>query len=162
MGGHSLATKHCTRCKEEKSASEFYPDQSKKDGLSTYCRACSKVDSRRRYHSGAALSSVLSQAKIRAVKQGLPFDLSVESVPPVPTHCPALGVELKRGGLKEKDNSPSLDRIIPEKGYVPGNVIWVSQLANQIKTNATPEQIIRVGTFYQQLIGGSDDTSRSP
>ncbi len=49
-------------------------------------------------------------------------------------------------------SSPSLDRIIPEKGYVKGNVIVVSNKANVIKNNATPEEIIAVGEFYKKLL----------
>ena len=44
------------------------------------------------------------------------------------------------------------DRIIPELGYVEGNLVIVSDLANRIKTNATPEQIIKVGEFYKKLL----------
>jgi hypothetical protein len=39
------------------------------------------------------------------------------------------------------DNSPSLDRIVPEKGYVAGNIRVISQRANRIKSNATVEEL---------------------
>ena len=47
--------------------------------------------------------------------------------------------------------SPSVDRIDPSGGYVRGNVIWISWLANCIKSSATPKQIVAVGEFYKQL-----------
>ena len=36
-------------------------------------------------------------------------------------------------------------------GYIPSNVIVVSVLANSIKSSATPEQILKVGEFYNKL-----------
>jgi hypothetical protein len=45
-----------------------------------------------------------------------------------------------------------MDRIDNSRGYVKGNVIIVSQLANRIKTSATPDQIITVGQFYKNLV----------
>ncbi len=72
-----------------------------------------------------------------------------------PTHCPALGIELDYAhGHKDgrpQDNSPSLDRIDNTRGYVKGNVVVVSGLANRIKTSATVEQIARVAAFYASL-----------
>ena len=38
--------------------------------------------------------------------------------------------------------SASVDRIIPELGYVKGNIRVISLLANQIKWNVTKEQLL--------------------
>lgn len=37
-----MATKICSKCKEEKDVSEFYKDKKKKDGLTCWCKICSK------------------------------------------------------------------------------------------------------------------------
>ena len=38
-----------------------------------------------------------------------------------------------------KEDSPSIDRIVPEKGYVKGNVRWVSDICNTLKSNRNIE-----------------------
>jgi hypothetical protein len=40
-----------------------------------------------------------------------------------------------------RDNTSSLDKIIPELGYVKGNVQWLSQKANTMKSNATRTEL---------------------
>lgn len=89
-----------------------------------------------------------------ARRKGIEFDLVFEEVV-WPTHCPALGIELDYSyGYKRGTpyNSPSFDRIDPTKGYIRGNTIIVSHLANSIKTNATVDELERVASFYRQLI----------
>ena len=87
---------------------------------------------------------MVRNARRRALKSGVPFMLEREDIS-VPDRCPALGVPFT------PENPPSLDRIIPEMGYVPGNVIVVSLRANNIKTNATPSEIAAVAAFYHDL-----------
>ena len=38
-----------------------------------------------------------------------------------------------------------------ELGYVKGNVQWVSKLANNIMSSATPDQVIQVGNYFKQI-----------
>jgi hypothetical protein len=89
-------------------------------------------------------------AKARATKFNLPFALTQDMLV-VPVVCPILGIPLAHGVKKFTDNSPSLDRIKPEKGYVTGNVQVISMLANRIKTNATTEQIRKVADYLEGL-----------
>ena len=96
-------------------------------------------------------------ARTRSKKSGVPFSITpayLVSIFPVDGKCPALGIPLKWGvgcGPGGNFDSPALDRIVPELGYVEGNVIWVCHLANTIKTSATAEQIAAVGRFYLNL-----------
>lgn len=92
---------------------------------------------------------LLSNAKARAVAQGVPCTISLEDII-VPECCPALGIPLAVQS-KTSDNSPSLDNIVPALGYVPGNIVVVSHLANRIKSNATPDQLLAVAHFYKEL-----------
>jgi hypothetical protein len=91
-------------------------------------------------------------AKRRALKKRVPFDLSIDHLAdifPKDGVCPALGLPMVWGD-QDRHTSPSLDRIVPEKGYVVGNVRWLSQLANQIKTNATTAEICAVADFLRK------------
>ena len=95
-----------------------------------------------------------SKLKIKSRKNKILYDLDgkyLQSIYPEDGKCPALNVEMKAGYDSDWRLSPSVDRIDPSGGYVRGNVIWVSWLANCIKTSATPKQIITVGEFYKQL-----------
>lgn len=79
--------------------------------------------------------------KARAVSKGLDFNLDIEDVIGV-TICPVLGIALQRSKGKPAWNSPSLDRKDNTKGYIKGNVEVMSYLANSMKRDATPEQLI--------------------
>ena len=57
-----------------------------------------------------------------------------------PSHCPILGVELTHLG-GGRWNSPSIDKVVPELGYVKGNVRIISNLANTMKSDASKEQL---------------------
>lgn len=58
-----------------------------------------------------------------------------------PTKCPVFGKRLVYGKGKHHDMSPSVDKIIPSKGYVKGNIQVISYLANRMKNNASPQQL---------------------
>jgi hypothetical protein len=45
-------------------------------------------------------------------------------------------------------HSPSLDRRVPELGYVKGNVEVISMKANAIKSYAAPEEIMLVARYF--------------
>ena len=65
-----------------------------------------------------------------------------------PKVCPVLGIKLDWGMNGLNGNCPSLDRIDSTKGYIPGNIIIMSNLANAMKSNATPEQLNQFCRYY--------------
>lgn len=96
---------------------------------------------------------MLSMAKNRAKAIGVPFTITLEDIC-IPQTCPILGVPLVRGLADGMQNSPSLDRIIPELGYVPGNICVISHRANRIKTDATPDELRRVADYVCNALAG--------
>lgn len=65
--------------------------------------------------------------------------------------CPALPhMKLQYGG-KFCDASATVDRINPTLGYVPGNIVILSKLANTVKSNATASEIRQVADFVARI-----------
>ena len=93
-------------------------------------------------------------SKVRAKQKNLPFNLSTEylkEIWPEDNKCPALGITMKKGDFCVTDHSPTLDRIIPELGYIKGNVQVVSALANRIMSDATVNQVMAVAKHYEKI-----------
>lgn len=102
---------------------------------------------------------LLSSALQRARKQRLGCTLTTQDIV-IPERCPVLGMPLRRNRGQSGDDSPTLDRIDPRRGYVPGNVQVISHLANRIKSNGTAAQVMAVGEWMlvqANLIHGTDE-----
>lgn len=100
---------------------------------------------------------ILRAARQRAKLRGLPFSLTIEDLPStLPETCPVLGIAIYSnvGGRSTKPHSPSLDRIVPTLGYVKGNVRIISHRANELKSNATVDEL-RLILKDAELIAGA-------
>jgi hypothetical protein len=91
---------------------------------------------------------LLVRARARAKQLGVPFKLRRADVH-LPERCPVFSMVMTVGG---GDAAPSLDRIIPELGYVPGNVVVISQRANRIKNNATLCELQQLVSFLTNTL----------
>lgn len=76
------------------------------------------------------------QVKGRAKLLGLPFDLTPEDLKE-PDFCQVLGIPLDR---RDRNHTPSVDRLIPEKGYTKENCRVISNKANTLKRNGTLDE----------------------
>lgn len=113
------------------------------------CSPCRHAQKTKNY-----LKYVLQATRTRSKQQRVLCTLRLEDMPPVPSHCPILGIELIRvyRGIKgPTPNSPSLDRRKPELGYVKGNVRWISNRANLLKNDATLEEIRLVAADIERI-----------
>lgn len=76
---------------------------------------------------------MLNSAKQRAKKKGMDFSITLEDVE-MNWICPILHCPISVADNAKTRYSPSLDRLDSTKGYVPGNVWVISDLANTMKT----------------------------
>ena len=94
---------------------------------------------------------LVAEARRRAKSKGLAFNLEVNDVQ-VPEVCPVLGIPMFVSEKNSSPNSPTLDRIIPERGYVRGNVRVISHRANTIKSDASIDEIEAVYLYMRDAI----------
>ncbi len=101
----------------------------------------------------------LRDAKNRSLKKSLAFDIDLDYLDSIATDkCPIFGTPFIFGESdgKLKPTSPSLDRIIPSKGYVKGNVVFISHRANTIKHNVeNADDLYKVADWLSALIKDS-------
>ena len=94
---------------------------------------------------------LLYLAKRRAKEKNLQFSITIDDIT-VPDICPVLGIPIFVGEGKSCPNSPSIDRIDNNKGYIKGNVVIVSLRANNLKSNASLEEMGKIYNFYRNLL----------
>lgn len=128
--------------------SNFQVWRQTRDGRSSRCKDCVKA-----YIKTPARRKVkmLMHAQTRAKKENLPCSITLNDFD-IPAHCPFLGIKLVHGVGRQEESSPTLDKLIPSRGYVPGNVLVISQRANRIKTNASWEEILKVGLALRKTM----------
>ena len=93
------------------------------------------------------LTTRVWKIRSKSKKKNLPFNLTFKhllDIFPTNCKCPALNTNFE---FHNYNKQPTVDRIIPEKGYVIGNVVWVSFLANNVMSTATPDEILKVSKF---------------
>lgn len=171
-----METKICGKCKTIKSLENFHRNKNYNDGFYYWCKTCKQEydfqrrktqdykkifeteeykERKRKYYENRKKQNpsilLFNYAKIRARKNNLPFNLEPSDII-IPSHCPILNIPLfmknydKNDTKSFRNNSPSLDRIIPKLGYVKGNVIVMSMKANAMKNNATKDELIKFCT----------------
>jgi len=118
----------------------------------TLCNDCNS----NRVKGESVEMKMFRRAKQRAKEKGLEFNLTHEDVV-VPKYCPILGIELKmhKGRSGGNPNSPALDRVDNNKGYVKGNVMVMSHLANMMKSSATTEEMVKFAEWVIKTHGNS-------
>lgn len=87
-----------------------------------------------------------TRAKSRASNLKVPYNLTPEYLESIWTGiCPVLQVPISLLEQRNNEFAAELDRFIPEKGYVQGNVHFLSRRANRLKNNVSTKEL-------QQLI----------
>ena len=147
--------KYCSGCKSTKPIEQFSRNRVREDGYSSQCRLCvslydrarreSKIYERRKkslaktWRQNNIAKQLLRSAKARAKLNNLEFNLELSDII-VPILCPVFGTLLKPNDRGMSDNSPTLDRVDPNKGYIKGNIAVISWRANTLKKNGSVEE----------------------
>lgn len=103
--------------------------------------------------SYARLIRMVQEAKSRAKKRSIPFEVSASDIKWNDT-CPVLGIPItieRNKGRGGDYNSPSLDRIENDLGYVRGNVRVISNRANKLKNNMTKEEALLLVANWDEV-----------
>lgn len=101
---------------------------------------------------------ILTDARSRARRKGFEFNIEVEDIF-IPEYCPVLGIKLeynKGKNIGVQPNSASIDRIDSSKGYVKGNVRIISWRANDLKSDATINELEKVLEDLRRLQEGKE------
>jgi hypothetical protein len=111
--------------------------------------ALSETEKRYRATKRGHLCRFLSSAKERSVKQNVSFDLTLDYLESITTdECPVFKTPFVWGQSNGKHPyRPSLDKVIPELGYVKGNVVFISLKANTIKQDITEKELYAVADW---------------
>lgn len=141
-------------------------NNSKYGKKSNLCKVCCQDKSRNHYHKSSQLErlhnnpekTIFLRAKTRAKRKGIEFNIEIPDIK-IPKICPILGLEIKP--FSSSDNSPSLDRINPNLGYIKGNIQVISQRANLIKSNATIKEIELLYNWITSYQTSSSTASQS-
>lgn len=96
------------------------------------------------------LKNLFRNARTRAKKLGLEFSITIDDII-IPEYCPIFGIKIESGFDSGRESSPSVDRIVPEKGYTKDNIQVISYLANRVKNNATLDQLIQIGEWAKAI-----------
>jgi hypothetical protein len=148
----------CVGCKQllPQNLFSYKIKENPSQGIRDKCKSCSAEKARKererrknnwKYQPTLAM---LSNSRQRAKKAGMEHTITIDDIV-IPEYCPVLGIKLNIGDRKKHGNAPSIDRIDNLKGYTKENIMIVSNRANMLKNDATLEELIMMGKFYQNL-----------
>ena len=119
------------------------------------CKSCERDRAEKNYKINP-IPQMLSNSKIRAKEKRVPHTITtsdLKKIWPKDNRCPVLkspfDMGLKFG--RNRSLAPSLDKIIPKKGYVPGNIVIVSDIVNRVKSDATLDDMKKILDYYTKL-----------
>lgn len=141
--------KQCTVCRELKPLEDFHRNRAMADGRTPQCSECHLIiarETRMRYRG----RFLIRGAKMRCRKSGVVFALDnyeAEIDAMLEKGCALTGLPFNPTPLPRYD-SPSLDRIKPSLGYVPGNVRVILYCLNAALGNWGEDVFATVATAF--------------
>lgn len=151
----------CTKCKATKPTACFRVAKWRPGGLSLQCSDCTKADSKARTAQkknddvvAYKIKTMLISAKKRAKAADAPFDIDEEYLHTLWTGmCPVRKAPFNLESNVTSDDSPSLDRVISSRGYVKGNVRFLSHKANAMKNSGSLDDVLNLAAWLTTTYG---------
>jgi len=144
--GNVVRSRTCSYCEKE------FTTANKCQRFCTPCIKSTPEHIRRRSTLDGRLTGLLRMAQNRARKKGLPEDLDINYLMGLWRDqdgvCALSGRKFELGSAKKKrqvhPDAPSLDRIIPEKGYTKGNIRFLTYHCNVCVNEYGDETLIEL------------------
>jgi len=145
---------NCLSCRNKNKLKDKKRSNSRKEYKANYSKLESTKQRRKEYIYKDKQNNIekylFNSAKRRAKKLNLNFNITIEYLTSIITKsCPILNIDFVISKTNISDYSPTLDRIIPELGYVIGNVKVISARANRIKNNATLQELKSICSYIE-------------
>jgi len=93
---------------------------------------------------------LLNNAKRRSGLENVPIDITLDFVNEYLNQtCPVFGTSFMIGTEKPVPESATIDKFIPIEGYTQNNSWVISHKANTIKSNGSPDDVLRVAIWMK-------------
>lgn len=154
----------CAKCLQKKGVEEFDKSNITLTKRQPKCKECRRKAQKESYEKrgkkylqdpSKRMAHLVKTALNRAVERGLPFDSKLREILEVapPTNCACCGRVFDYAVLQGhagKDASPSLDRLVLEKGYVGENVKVVCWRCNRLKRDVTVKELEAILVYIRK------------
>lgn len=117
------------------------------------CKKAKRIRHKLKHPEKTWAEEIIRQARYRAARANPPVPHTIKAsdvVSILTEQCPVFGTPFVfKGNKRMIPESPSLDRLDPKLGYVPGNITVISVKANLIKSAYGSEDILKVGEWLK-------------
>ena len=152
VGDNPEPSQICSICKQVKPLFSFHNSRTNKLGKDYRCKECKKIEAKERRFNNYFLE-YLRTKRGECKTKGISFDLTPEYLERIWTGvCPIFNCTISynhKGKGSYHKNQAHLDRVNPSRGYVIGNVQWISGRANRIKYDASIEELEQIITYMK-------------
>lgn len=152
----------CDECSQWLSVEQFELGCSSKPRRAC-CKKCRSKQAHVRHEQTyqSYIAGVRNKAKYRAKKKSIPFNVSTEYLIrlwDLQKGCCFLTDQKMLLQNSDRRLSGSIDRIIPFLGYIPGNLIWLVNRVNMMKSDVTLEEMSLWMPFWFERIRNKIET----
>ena len=143
--------KECNQCKKLLTLVNFDLNKRTKDEYDSRCKACKQLNYQNRRDKDPIHTYFIAK-RSWCKQRDIQFTVTEQHLKEIWTDtCPVLRlpIALGRSG-KGSHKSAHLDRFDPKKGYIEGNVAWISGRANRIKYDASLQELKQIVQWMER------------